>query len=169
MQQAFERYVQFATFMKKESEYEFLLRAENGQIYLKIDEVFGFPMETCHWGGYDTRSSIEINSSNYSVRGTVYISTGELYQFYTELSECYKTLNGKARLHSYENNLEVVASFDGFGHVDLSGFFKERHDQDNELKFQLFTDQTTIYEALAGLSDIHDKYGEMKGIKERSA
>ena len=76
----------------------FYIRAENGEIYLKIDTVFRFPEDTCHWGGYDTQSRIEIKSANYSVKGQVYISTGNIYNFFRQLEDCHKTLKGTATL-----------------------------------------------------------------------
>jgi hypothetical protein len=151
--------------MERDYENEFILRAENGQFCLRITEVFGFPDATSHWGGYDTMSVVEIVSSNYSVKGGLYISTGELLTFYEQLRTCYKTLKGTAKLSSSEGNLNMDVFFDGLGHVTVKGSYKERHYEDNELLFELTADQTYIFEAVAGLGDIASVYGNNPGAK----
>ena len=151
--------------MERDYEDEFILRSDNGLIHLKINEVFGFPDTTCPWGGYDTKSTIEIISSNYSAKGEVYISTGELYEFYEQLKTCYKTLQGNAELLSYEGNLKMKVSFDGIGHATIKGSYKEHHHEDNELLFELASDQTYIFQAVSGLEDIISVYGNNLGVK----
>ena len=82
--------------MDRDYEDEFYLITEYGQIYLKLMEVFGYPSETSFLGGYDTRTLIDIQLGNYSGKGTVDISTGQLYKFLQELKSCYQSLNGIA-------------------------------------------------------------------------
>ena len=149
--------------MERDYDDEFILTAENGQIYFKIENVFDFPEKTSPFGGYDTQSKIEITSSNYSVAGHLYITTGEIYSFYKQLKQSYSSLTGVAQLTSYEGNLELNIVFDGFGHATVQGFFKEKLEEENELKFQLSTDQTFLFQAISGLSDIVDKYGNTLG------
>lgn len=43
---------------------------------LTFAEVFGFPETTCHWGGYDLRSIIEIKSRSFNVKSVLYTSIG---------------------------------------------------------------------------------------------
>jgi len=151
--------------MERDYEDEFILRADNGHFYLKIIEVFGYPKTTSPWGGYDTKSAVEIISSNYSVKGVLYISTGELFSFSEQLRICYETLKGKANLSSYEGNLKMDVLFDGLGHAAVKGSYKERLHEDNELIFELASDQTYIFQALAGLGDIVSVYGDNSGVK----
>ena len=119
--------------MERDYEDEFILGADNGHFYLKIIEVFGFPKTTSPWGGYDTKSAVEIICSNYSVKGALYISTGELFTFSEQLRACYETLNGKATLSSCEGNLKMDVLFDGLGHATAKGSYKERLHEDNDL------------------------------------
>src|SRR5687767_13225840 len=91
----------------------FLIRADDGQIYFKIEESPGFPTRTDYYGGYDTRSKIEITSGNYSVKGNLNISTGNLYHFFRQFEQSYMTLKGTATLESYEKNLLLTLDFDG--------------------------------------------------------
>jgi hypothetical protein len=151
--------------MERDYEDEFILKADNGHFSLKIVEVLGFPKTTSPWGGYDTKSTVEIISSNYSVRGDLYISTGELFNFAEQLSICYETLQGNATLSSYEGNLKMDVLFDGLGHVIAKGSYKERLHEDNELVFELTSDQTYIFQAVAGLNDIVSVYGDNSGVK----
>lgn len=143
---------------------DFLIKADNGQIYLKIDQVFGFPADTCHWGGYDTQSRIEIQSANYSVKGQLYISTGNLYDFLCEFEKCYRTLRGTATLESYERNLWIKLEFDGLGHVRITGAFNEMSQDLNKLHFEMKTDQTFLGDTLVSLKKIHEKFGDNNGV-----
>jgi hypothetical protein len=142
---------------------DFFIQADSGQIYFKIDRVFGFPTSTCHWGGYDTQSEIEIKSGNYSVKGQVYISTGNIYSFFRQFEECYRTLRGTATLESYEKNLLMLLDFDGLGHVKITGSFNE-YDDLNNLAFEMKTDQTFLADTLTSLTKIHEKFGDNKGV-----
>jgi membrane-bound lytic murein transglycosylase len=142
---------------------DFFIQADKGEIHLKIDTPFDFPDRTCHWGGYDTQSRIEIKSSNYSVKGQVYISTGNIYNFFRQLEECYKTLRGTATLESYEKNLFIKLDFDGLGHAKITGVFNEMHDL-NKLEFEMKTDQTFLVDTLSSLTQIHKKFGDNKGV-----
>jgi hypothetical protein len=151
--------------MERDYEHEFTLRADNGRFHLRIIEVFGFPETKSHWGGFDTMSGVEIISSSYSVKGELYISTGELLTFYEQLKACYKTLEGTAKLSSSEYNLNMDVIFDGLGHVTVKGSYKARHHEENELLFELTGDQTYIFQALAGLEDIALVYGTSSGAK----
>ncbi|MGL1889094.1 MAG: hypothetical protein OCD76_21455 [Reichenbachiella sp.] len=146
---------------------EFLLKAENGFVRIALSNIYGYPNETCHWGGYDTKSTIEIVCSNYKVLGELYISTGEIYNFYQNLQKCHKSLSGEAYLRSYESNLEMKLVFDNLGHVEISGTFQEVHMERTELKFELETDQSYLTQTLTELSNIHDKYGDNKGVKDK--
>jgi len=142
---------------------DFFIQAETGQIYFKIEKVFGFPDETCYWGGYDTQSRIEIKSSIYSVKGQVFISTGNIYNFFQQFEECYKTLKGTATLESYEKNLLIKLAFDGLGHAKITGTFNEMHDL-NKLDFEMKTDQTFLTDTLTSLRKIYQKFGNNSGV-----
>jgi hypothetical protein len=143
---------------------DFLIQANDGHIYLKIETAFEFPTNTCHWGGYDTQSRIEIRSGNYSVNGQVYISTGNLYDFFRQFEECYRTLKGTATLESYEKNLVIKLEFDGEGHAIITGTFNEMQHTLNKLDFEMNTDQTFLAETLSSLTMIYEKFGDNKGV-----
>jgi hypothetical protein len=64
---------------------EFAIKGNDAFLKIAFDKVYGFPDETCHWGGYDTKTIIEINSGSFSVEATMYLSTGEIFDFYNRL------------------------------------------------------------------------------------
>lgn len=129
-------------------------------------EVFCFPETTCHWGGYDLSSIIEIKSRSFNVKSVLYTSTGQIYQFFQQLKSCNEKLSGTAKFVSYEGNLDFTAGYDNLGHVNIKGRFSEQNQFDNELKFEFTSDQTFIHSTVDELNLITDKYGDMKGIKK---
>jgi hypothetical protein len=48
---------------------EFTLKGNQGYIRFCLEEVMGFPSDTSHFGGYDTKGGVEIKSGNYYVHG----------------------------------------------------------------------------------------------------
>lgn len=149
--------------MERDYEDEFYLYAEDGSIYFSIEEVYGFPGQTSAFGGFDTRSSIEIESSNRLIKGSFYITTAELFSFYRQLEECYKTLKGAAVLTNYGGNLKLTVEMDDLGHAKITGFFREKLHEESELRFELQTDQTRLFQPVSGLYDIASVYGDEQG------
>lgn len=96
---------------------EIVIKGENGFLRIQIQKNFRFPESTSPFGGYDTESIIEIKSSNYYIKGLIWITTGDLYSFYKELKNCQQKVNGQANLNSYENNLHSTIPYNEFGHV----------------------------------------------------
>ena len=133
--------------------------------FVKVDliEVFGFPNETCHWGGYDVKAGIEIKSGNFHVKSTFYSSTGEFYQFYERIKNCNKHLSGKVIYKNYEENFFLIITYDNQGHVNISGTFSEENSYCNKLDYEFNTDQSFIRYTIEELELLVDKYGDMKG------
>ncbi len=159
--------MQKQSYMDRDYEDEFYLITEDGQIHLKVMEVFGFPSETSFLGGYDTRALIDIQIGSYTAKGAVDISTGQLYMFLQELKSCYQSLQGIASLKNYEGNFDLTFDFDGLGHVKVSGHFREEMSARTELRFELDTDQTRIPQVIHGLEDLVSVYGDEKGVSTR--
>ena len=148
------------------NEESFTVQGESGN-YLRIifEEVYGFPETTCGWGGYDLRSSLEIESSSFKVKATLFTTTGELFLLYQQLRKYNELLTRSANYSSYEGNLEFIAQYDNLGHVSISGRFAEQTERNNVLLFEFITDQTFIRATLSQLEQIAGKYGGMEGIK----
>jgi hypothetical protein len=142
-----------------------ILKGDQGHIEITFREIFGFPSQTSHAGGYDVCGDISIISRGYKVFSEVYFSTGELYLFYRELLKSYEIVSGKASLINFEKTLQITCEFRPRGHVEISGYFIERYDIDNELKFSFLSDQSYIKATLNLLNEIIEKYGDLKGIR----
>jgi hypothetical protein len=146
---------------------EFTLQGEqNNYLKLTINRDFGFPDSTSPFGGYDTESVVEIKSTNYYVKGLLWITTGNIFDFYNKLKKCQLELTGSTRLDSYENNLSVLVEYDLMGHVCVSGEFQEKYGENNKLIFSFLTDQTFISRTIDELTEIYNKYGDNYGIKK---
>jgi hypothetical protein len=144
----------------------FIVKGEGDLIEFIFEEVYRFPETTCHWGGYEVRSILKIKSGNFIVKSILFTSTGEIHEFFLALKKCNEELKGVAYYRSYENNLDVQATYDNLGHVNIKGAFSENNQFGNKLIFEFNTDQTFINETLRDLSLLENKYGGMKGIKK---
>ncbi|MDH6371724.1 hypothetical protein M2444_003523 [Paenibacillus sp. PastF-3] len=147
--------------------YEFVVRGKQGcYVNITLDEVFGYPNATSHFGGYDVRGTAELKSGNYYVKGELWFSTGQTYEFYNQLARCYTDLMGIATFCNSEANLKIDINFNNRGQVVIEGYFKEFAHQDNELKFEIESNQSFFIETLDGLREIVDHYGGLKGIHQ---
>lgn len=143
---------------------QFEIRGEpENYLRITLDKVHGFPDSTCAFGGYDSESIIIIKSDNYSVRGVLYVSTGNIYEFYNEIQNCQQGLSGVAKFRSYEGNLWFNVEYDILGHINITGKYNERHQENNYLRFSFLTDQTFIKSTLDELRKIYEKFGNNKG------
>ncbi len=75
---------------------EFQIIGKSGFVRINLTNVLEFPETTSTFGGYDTESTIEIKSSNYYVKGLIWITTGNIFDFFQELVKCQKELTGIA-------------------------------------------------------------------------
>ncbi len=142
---------------------EFTLKGKQGFIRIELQEVYGFPESTSHFGGYDARGIAEIKSGNYYVKGQLWFTTGEVYEFYERLNQCYHRLDGETVFSNYESNIKVEIVFTKLGQLVMRGYFKERPDQENELQFEIESEQSYISSTLNQLRNFIDQYGDMKG------
>lgn len=143
----------------------FIIKGDNGFLKIEFFEVFGFPNETCHFGGYDTKSIVEINSGSFKVKSGVYCSTGEIFEFYEQLLKTNEQLKGSAYLRNYEHNLNAEVKYDINGRVTIFGSFREVSEFNNLLEFEFSSDQSYIQQTLIDLKKINLKYGGLKGVK----
>jgi hypothetical protein len=129
-----------------------------------VDELYGFPDRTDYYGGYDTESNVEIKCGAYRAIGVIPVSTGEIWQFFSELQNAYRTLHGEAHFHSYEGNLDFVLAFGGQGHWTLEGTYQEHLHLPTQLRFQIEGDQSYLPTTLTQLAQFVAKYGDNFGI-----
>ena len=144
---------------------KFTIKGNGDFITISILEIYGYPNETSFRGGYDIKSEVEISVGNYNCRGSMYITTGDIYSFYQDLRTCYGELNGELKLETIERNLELELKFNQ-GHVNVYGSFREHPNTLNQLNFEIESDQTFIKSTLNELLGIVTKYGGIKGVSE---
>lgn len=142
----------------------FKISGKKGYIKIKFIEVYGFPNRTSFAGGYDVKGIVEIKSGNYNVYAELWFSTGEIYNFYSSFKECYKMLDGEAKLLTTEGNLSMSINFNKVGHVNIHGEYKERYDEGNMLIFEIISDQSYFQETINDLNAIVRKYGGLEGV-----
>lgn len=140
------------------------LQGDDSFLTLTFDEVYGFPKTTCTWGGYEVKTALKIKAGHFQVNAVLFTSTGELYLFLEQLKACNSNLAGTAEYRSYEGNLELTATYDAMGHVNIKGHFIESFSNENELKFAFSSDQSYISYTIQDLERIAEKYGDMHGI-----
>jgi hypothetical protein len=144
---------------------EFTLKGNGSYLKIEFIEVYGFPESTSHSGGYDTKSVVEIYSDGFKISSIVWISTGEIFEFYNGLKQANQLLTGTAYLYHLEGNLECNVTYENDGHVAISGIFTKQNALNNLLKFHFESDQSYIQSTLIELEIIMNKYGGLKGIK----
>jgi hypothetical protein len=142
----------------------FTIKGGSDFITVTLDNLFGFPEETSHWGGYDASAIAEIKSRSFYCKANFYTSTGELFNFYQDLKKCNQDLKGIAKYVSYEAHLELTLEYDTTGHVTVKGMFSEHSLYANELQFEFSSDQSHIKSTIDELNVLVDKYGNMEGI-----
>ena len=143
---------------------EFVVAGKQGFIRIKCNEVIGFPKETSHFGGYDAEGITEIKSGNYFVNGELWFSTGQVFEFYTQLQKCYHELKGKATFSSSEKNLKFELDINKLGQIIIQGYFQELASEENILQFEFESDQSYLEQTLQELKKIVDHYGGLKGV-----
>ncbi len=144
----------------------FEVKGDNGFLKIEIKEVYGFPDETSHFGGYECRADIEIKIPSYHVKGNFHTSTGEIFQFYEELSKCQIKLKGEVEYQTLENNLEIRVKYNNMGRTEITGKFQQSMGISNCLKFEINSDQSFIKYTVDELETIVNKYGNMTGVKK---
>ena len=142
----------------------FSIKGSSGFIKIKIEEVYGYPNETSVFGGYDTRSKLRLKSTGFSVNSILWVSTGDIFNFYKELEATQRDLRGTASFNSYENNLSFKICYNTVGHMSIVGEFRDNCEESNVLKFEILTDQSYLNRSLGKLRQMVEKYGDNTGI-----
>jgi hypothetical protein len=146
----------------------FCLNGFDEKIELTITEILGFPDSTSYEGGYDVKGNLDIEIGSYIVHCTdFYFATGVLYRFLDGLENCYKTLIGKAEYkHLLEHDLEFTLEMTKLGHACVTGTYHENPALDNELRFEMETDQTCIKLVIDEIKNVRSIFGDYTGTKK---
>jgi hypothetical protein len=129
-----------------------------------FDQIIGFPDTTSYFGGYDVWGRVEIQCGHYHAHGSLEFTTGEVWQFYTDLLKAYNDLAGKAAFRSTNGNLEFTVAFGSLGHFVLSGAYQEHELENTKLTFEMKGDQSYLGKSLSQLAQLVAKYGDIHGL-----
>ena len=152
--------------LQLEMEDTFELRGDDGHVKISVGQVYGFPESTSYFGGYDTQSEIEIKCQSYSVKGILWTTTGELFDFYKRLEDCQKQLKGTCEFKTYEGHLQLKIEYNNVGQTRITGQYRERPDLLTQLTFEINGDQTYLQHSVSELRSIADKYGDNYGVRK---
>lgn len=141
----------------------FSIRGFGGFLEIEIEEVFGFPNETSHYGGYETKSKIKVESNGFSVDSELWLSTGEVFSLYASLKAAHEKLAGSAKFDSSEGNLSFTVNYELAGRVSIQGEFRDNNLEANLLKFEIPSDQSYLNRSLVELTQFVRKYGNNSG------
>ena len=147
----------------------FQIKGDDGEIKIKIEEVYGFPNQTCFSGGYECKAVVEIKIPCYHAKGTFYTSTGEVYRFYEQLKTCQEKVSGEANYSTLEGNFEMKVKYNALGQTEITGKYQHSLGVLNCLNFEIGSDQSFMKYTLAELEVIVKKYGGNKGIIEQKS
>jgi len=146
---------------------KFGLKGDNGFVVIEIIEVYGFPDDTTHLGGYDCRCSINLENEGFKVNDEFYSSTGQMYELMLSLKKLYKDLSGKIIFsNTYEDNLMLEISMDSsYGRISIKGEYFRLSENEISMNFEINSDQSYIPSTINELESIYEIYGGLTGIK----
>lgn len=145
----------------------FEIRTGGDFIRVCLEKVFDFPDRTSHFGGYDALGRVDIQCGTFRAYGSLWFSTGEVWQFYTELLKAYNELAGEAQFRSSEGQLEFTIRFRFGGHLTIEGMYQEVSVDSTQLLFRMGSDQSYLIEPLAELAQFVAKYGDNRGLQSK--
>lgn len=133
---------------------KFTLAGETGRISLSFEYV-----QAGTAGAGDCRGTVSIASWGFQAQGKVWFTVADVAGFHDRLDACYQALAGEAAFRTADGNLALAVIFGRNGRVELQGTFRESHNEGNELKFSIKTDQSYIAQALGELAELAERHG----------
>jgi AcrR family transcriptional regulator len=131
---------------------KFTIAGETGRISLSFEYV------KVASDGCDCRGTVSIASWGFQAQGKAWFTTADVAKFHSQLNACYQALDGVATFTTFEENLKLEVVFSHRGRVDIQGTFRETHNEGNELKFRIQTDQSFIAQSLEELAELVKRY-----------
>ena len=134
-----------------------------GNTKISLEENFGNDSDQYHY--IDINSIISIKSGNFFGSGSAIFTTIDILTFYDELVECYKNLEGEAKLVAYQDcDFELLIVFSKLGGVTCKGHYHESWQSNNELNYRYESDQTYIAETIKQLKPIVQNIKEINEL-----
>ena len=104
-----------------------------------------------YWDDNWLTSQIRIRAGGFIGNINASILTGELAEFLTQLRPLNETLNGTVEFSTLEEQLHLVLTGDGMGHIELVGDVADQPGIGNRLTFTLQFDQSLLGNAVRDL------------------
>jgi len=90
------------------------------------------------------RGKIEFEDNGFLAYFQLSLMLNDLYEFHNQLRIFKDNLNGGAILSTIEDNVNLVFSGDGLGHISISGTLRHNSDPELKLLFEISSDQTLL-------------------------
>lgn len=114
----------------------------DGHVIIRIDNID--TSEESAFGGYEIEAKIEINVPGYSAIGDVWFTTENLKALNDQLNECQNFISSYAQIISPETHLQMEFKYSSTGQVKIKGKYAESFERENELTFEISSDQSYI-------------------------
>ncbi len=101
---------------------------------------------------------ITVKMGDFSAKANADLMTSDFKHFKKELARLYKRLDGTASFCSPEQNVEIIMSGDGMGHIKAACTLAAHADVDYRLEVRIEVDQTHIPRMIRQLEKIIKKF-----------
>ncbi|MCL2463138.1 MAG: hypothetical protein FWF44_10770 [Defluviitaleaceae bacterium] len=144
----------------------FAIRINTGEenFELQLTNIDEYTAETLKWGGVSAKFKIIVDVKGIHADFQCCLTVGNLYNFYMQLSERHKNLQGSAELKYYSESLtNIIFTFDKSGHCVICGMVQNGTYSGNKVGFKIECDQTFITPVLVSLRTIFTEFAEIQG------
>jgi hypothetical protein len=130
----------------------FQVKDSGGQCYLEVS-ILGKEHDP-EW----LLARVDYNQDGFAAKFEFSLMLGEIVSFAKALQLLYSTLKGEARFANIEDNINLVFSTDGLGHVNVEGTLRDTS-YTIRTTFLIITDQTFLKDIINGCVETLNHYG----------
>ena len=94
---------------------------------------------------------VQIQAGSFTGHAEPWLDVSDFVRFAPQAQRLYETLNGEARFETVENQIRLILTGDGKGHINLSGHLLDRCGDGNKLFFKLDFDQTLLKNSISDM------------------
>jgi hypothetical protein len=106
-----------------------------------------------------SKAEIEVRCDGWTGRFLGSFQSGELARFACEVRKLVRTLNGSAKLHPMDPNIDLALIGDGKGHVKVEGEAQNNFASGTKLIFEFEIDQTYLIRIAEALEEADPEPG----------
>jgi len=100
----------------------------------------------------------DYNQNGFAAKFEFSIMLGELASFTKQIQVLFSSLKGKARFANIEDNINLVFSTDGLGHINIEGTLRDSS-YTVKTNFLIISDQTFLQDIINGCIQVLNRYG----------